>query len=130
MRVRLFIYLVSIFAFSKTCFADQPSLSISQALNDSLNVVTISTESRLGDDVAQKFTQLIYLQKMQVQSSVVLEEKRVSGRKILLTLQTPLRIISTHHLSISQNRYRNEPQEIALAFLADAREQGLLVPSN
>lgn len=103
---------------------------ISEVPYEPLNIVTVDTQLQLGFEVAQIFSQLIYLENLVVRSAVEITEKRVSGNSIELSLQTPLRVLTTHRFSISQNRYKRDPHSIAMSFLTAAQQQGLLVSQN
>jgi len=93
--------------------AQESSPRMSPSSYTSLNVVTTSTDSVMGDAVARYFSQILYLQKISIRSSEI-------------TLETPLRVVSTHQFLTTQSRRWSEPQSVAQGFITDAQKDGLL----
>ena len=106
--------------------AQESSARMSPSSYTSLNVVTTSTESVMGDAVARYFSQFLYLQKISIRSGLTIREKKLSGSTSEITLETPLRVVSTHQFLTTQSRRWSEPQSVAQGFITDAQKDGLL----
>lgn len=91
-----------------------------------LNVLTVQTDSTMGDAVARMFSQLIFTRQLEVRSSLTLREVVPSSNTRELLLETPLREISAHRFLSTQPRHWESPQRVAEHFIKVAQKEGIL----
>ena len=95
-----------------------------------LNVVTTSTDSVMANAVARHFGQILYIEKYSIRSGLVIRETKRSNNTHEITLETPLRVITTFQFLIKQPRSWTAPELVAQEFVAAAQKDGLLVSRN
>jgi len=100
--------------------------TVTMVNGSSLNVVTSSTDSVMGNAVARHFGQMLYLGEYSVRSDIMINERVVSGNTSEISLETPLRVVSRYKFNTKNQRKWTEPQLVAQNFIDAAQEEGLL----
>jgi len=121
--------LVAFFALGISLVSVAVNASRSEALEtqSTLNVLTIQTDSVMGDEVARIFSQIIYTKQYSVLSSLSIREITPTSSTREILLETPLRSITSHRFSSMQPRLWENPQRVAEHFLQVAEHEGILV---
>lgn len=104
--------------------------SIDSKVDITLNVLTVQTDSVMGNAVARMFSQLILTRELTVRSSLNLREIVPSSSTREILLETPLREVSTHRFLSTQPRRWEDPQRVAEHFILMAQREGILIAAN
>lgn len=107
--------------------AKDPAVIVGNKTSGTLNILSTNTESLTGDAIAKYFTQLLYLQDINLRSSLAINERRISGNSREIVIETPLRVVSSHRFSSAGKSSLIESRTVARDFLTEAKRQGLLI---
>ncbi len=127
MSKKLFILLfITLFSVGSVDATEKNIKKSRASVFSSLNVLTNDTDSIMGDSVARHFGQLLYIRKMSVRSGLVIKEKKISSNTNEISIETPLRVITTHRFLMTQPRTWISPVVVAEEFVTAALKGGLL----
>jgi len=96
------------------------------SIHNTFNVFTSNTDSVMGNAVARHFSQLLYINKIAVRSGLVIKENKISGNTNEISLETPLRVVTTYRYLMTQPRTWSLPKDVAEKFVSAAQKGGLL----